>query len=237
MERTDPAPRVSALEDPALELREHPHIIIPRQQLLGTTVWYSMQKESDGLRYDHRWFFTAPIAHCLPFHFTAVMHGPVRILEIGSFEGLSTVWFLRTFCIDPASSIVCVDPWILEDHHNTAVDVNETTEAHFDHNIAPFRSQVTKFKGTAETYFASVSEAETFDLVYVDGSHEYEDALFDMQHAWPHVTPGGLMLADDFFSPPVRRAATEFANAARDAGDLKGITSFANHQALFHKRP
>ena len=35
----------------------------------------------------------------------------LHILEIGSFEGRSTIWFLENLLKNPKSTITCVDPW------------------------------------------------------------------------------------------------------------------------------
>lgn len=39
---------------------------------------------------------------------------------------------------------------------------------------------------------------DTFDLVYVDGSHLYVDVVNDLYEGWKRVNPGGLMLIDDW---------------------------------------
>jgi len=35
----------------------------------------------------------------------------IHILEIGSYEGMSTVWFVENFLNNEKSTITCVDPW------------------------------------------------------------------------------------------------------------------------------
>ena len=34
-------------------------------------------------------------------------------------------------------------------------------------------------------------------LLYIDGSHEYEDVLADFQNFYPHVVPGGIVAFHD----------------------------------------
>ena len=50
------------------------------------------------------------------------------------------------------------------------------------------------------------------DIVHVDGSHEYADAISDLQCWWPIVRPGGVLVGDDFHFPDVRRAFAQFAH-------------------------
>ena len=48
--------------------------------------------------------------------------------------------------------------------------------------------------------------------MHVDGSHEYADAISDLQCWWPIVRPGGVLVGDDFHFPDVRRAFAQFAH-------------------------
>ena len=50
-----------------------------------------------------------------------------------------------------------------------------------------------------------------FDLVHVDGSHVYNDALHDMRLAWAAIKYGGIMLVDDCrYIDFVQRALQDF---------------------------
>ena len=40
----------------------------------------------------------------------------IHVLEIGSFEGRSTIWFLETLLQNKKSTITCVDPWLKARH-------------------------------------------------------------------------------------------------------------------------
>ena len=51
------------------------------------------------------------------------------------------------------------------------------------------------------------------DLIHIDAGHSYEDAKEDIEHWWPLLRQGGVMLGDDFRPswPGVVRAACEHA--------------------------
>jgi hypothetical protein len=53
------------------------------------------------------------------------------------------------------------------------------------------------------------------DLVFVDGSHIYEDALFDMTSWWAKLPPGGRMAVHDTTGthPPVKQAFEAFVRS------------------------
>jgi SAM-dependent methyltransferase len=48
------------------------------------------------------------------------------------------------------------------------------------------------------------------DLVYVDGSHEYQDVKSDLSAYWQLLRPGGIIFGDDCTWPGVEKATQEF---------------------------
>ena len=123
---------------------------------------------------------------------------PIRILEIGSWEGRSAVFFLNFL---KRSHITCVDTF--GGGHDT-VD-NELTpevpkiEARFDRNLAPFRGRFEKIRQPSGDALPLLATAgRKFDLAYIDGSHTYADVLLDSQLTWPMVVTGGVVIWDDY---------------------------------------
>ncbi len=133
--------------------------------------------------------------------FLAVYKGEpdVRMLEIGSFEGRSTVWFLANALTHPAARIVCVD-----------IFTEPARELRFDHNIriAGAVDKVTKLKGRSEDLLGQLPR-ESFDMIYVDGSHVAVNVLFDAVSAWSLLKAGGVLIFDDYLwemhKPPSQR--------------------------------
>lgn len=119
-----------------------------------------------------------------------------RVLEVGSFEGRSAVWFLENLIDDPEARLVCVDPFR-----------DPQTELRFDHNIAVSGAadRVTKLKGFSASVLPTLERC-SFDLVYVDGSHRAGDVLLDGVLAWDLLRNGGLLLFDDYRWRPERPA-------------------------------
>jgi len=118
----------------------------------------------------------------------------LNVLEIGSFEGRSTVWFLNELMTDADASIFCIDPFYADG-----------TEALFDKNIAATGAahKVTKLVCRSDEYLAMRLDVD-FDLVYVDGGHDAVTVLFDSMLAWPTVKPGGMLMFDDYEWEPKR---------------------------------
>jgi predicted O-methyltransferase YrrM len=140
-------------------------------------------------------------------HWKATLHPlrsrPIRILEIGSYEGLSAIFFLNFF---PGSEIVCIDAWdprTVEPAIAALVpdDAAEfpNAEGRFDRNLAPFSDRVTKTKAmSAEALPEMAIRGERFDLIYVDASHRRVAAYRDCMLSWPTLVPGGFMVMDDY---------------------------------------
>jgi predicted O-methyltransferase YrrM len=126
---------------------------------------------------------------------------PVRILEIGSWEGRSTLFFLTYFT---RGHLTAVDLWdytenhVNVDHHyDTTVDTGNS-EARFDKNLARYETRLTKRKGSSLQVLPQLlDEDERFDVIYVDGSHFADDVLSDGINAWRLLKQGGIMIFDD----------------------------------------
>jgi predicted O-methyltransferase YrrM len=123
----------------------------------------------------------------------------VRILEIGSYEGRSAVWFLENVLTHPTASLVCVDFF---NPFNFSM--------RFDHNIrvSGRSNQVTKLKGHADAIVYTMP-LDHFDIIYIDGSHDAADVLMDAMLSWRRVKLGGIILFDDYLwapeTPPTER--------------------------------
>ena len=127
---------------------------------------------------------------------------PRSVLEIGAYEGRSTVWIGENL-LAPGGELVVVDNW----HGNARekADMAEV-EARFDANLAALRARapsvrVAKVKApSSEALPRMLSEgrAGSFDFVYVDGSHRAPDVLSDAVFAFLLMRPGGLIGFDDY---------------------------------------
>ena len=124
-----------------------------------------------------------------------------QILEIGSFEGRSTVWLAKNM-LDEGGTISCLDTWAGgEEHKVIGMDLS-IVEARFDHNMAVLAEEeptkrVNKFKSRSSVALMTLSYF-TFDFIYVDGSHEARDCLSDTVMAWELLNKGGVMILDDY---------------------------------------
>ncbi len=128
-----------------------------------------------------------------------------KFLEIGSFEGRSTVWIVENMMED-GGEIYCIDTWEGGEEH-TEEDM-AAVEARFDHNRQVLMDKydyrhITQAKGTSTEQLAgwltpSPAPMGVFDFIYIDGSHIAKDVLTDACMAWPLLKPKGIMVFDDY---------------------------------------
>jgi predicted O-methyltransferase YrrM len=123
----------------------------------------------------------------------------IRMLEIGSFEGCSAIWFLENILTHPAARLVCLDPFS-----------DPRQEMRFDHNmkLCSGQARLEKRPGRSEAVLPQL-ERSSFDLIYVDGSHDAPFVLWDAMLSWELLKPGGILFFDDYDwgseRPPERR--------------------------------
>ena len=136
---------------------------------------------------------------------------PVKILEIGSFEGRSAVFFLEFF---PKAHLVCIDTFAGSAEHNDPRSEHfarmSDTESRFDQNVKAYGTRVEKLKGSSVDVLTKLTaEGRKFDVIYVDGDHHATAVFFDARVAWEMLSPDGVMILDDYRWKP------EFAEADR----------------------
>jgi predicted O-methyltransferase YrrM len=134
-------------------------------------------------------------------HFLADGCDRVReYLEIGSFEGRSCLYAAKLF---PKAHITCIDTFAGDEYTNPDNEnlkaIFENLECRFLPNIAPIRERITVLKGTSLQRLSELSDrTESFDAIYIDGSHFYRHALLDTLISWPLLKVGGIMIWDDY---------------------------------------
>lgn len=149
------------------------------------------------------WFQWAP-----PVWQQLIPHMPERktFLEIGSFEGRSTVWTVENM-LEDGGDIICVDTWKGSEEH--APEDMDGVEARFDRNIALLKDRfpqrnIIKEKSTSVKALGLLAYEQhyKFDFIYIDGSHVAKDVMTDACMAWPLVKHGGFMVFDDYLWKP-----------------------------------
>jgi hypothetical protein len=134
-----------------------------------------------------------------------------RVLEIGSYCGLSTVCMGRTA------------------EHITSCD-------YFDGRGTPSPDDtLPKFKANIERYGLSEKVAiihpddlaaldQSFDFIFIDGAHDYESVAADAAKSLPLLAPGGLLAFHDFKHPCHGGIERVIDGLILDGGELISVT-------------
>lgn len=135
-----------------------------------------------------------------------------HILEIGSFEGRSTIWFLDTFLSNPNSTITCVDPWLnySQDEESFKSYEKDETEWNFKNkNIkSTFLNNMIEYGEVNKVYIEQgfsheilpkmLTTTKRYDVIFIDGNHTAPFVLSDAIFSWYLLKPGGYMIFDDY---------------------------------------
>jgi len=132
---------------------------------------------------------------------------PQKILEIGSYEGASTCYLINKLSEQSDSEIFCIDTWEgAAEQQKRSVDMTKVEER-FDNNVKRALStckntvEFHKLKGKSEYYLSKLiieKKIGYFDFIYVDGSHQASDVLFDALMAFKLLRVNGVIAFDDY---------------------------------------
>jgi hypothetical protein len=146
----------------------------------------------DQLKIKEDWFSVN--INTLDFFFTRInfYNKKINMLEIGSYEGNSSVFFLKYF---PNLNLTCVDTFegSIEQKNKNFNQVYEN----FKFNVSDYKERLKVVKDTSDNFFKSTNVV-FYDLIYIDGSHYYKDVLSDAKNSFKLLNKGGYLIFDDF---------------------------------------
>jgi FkbM family methyltransferase len=125
--------------------------------------------------------------------------GPLRILEIGSYDGQSACWLIKSFLADPRSKLTCIDMWQQRSGERIFEEDMDEVFSRFQRNCQATGkwSQVRVLRGDSKAMLKTLA-GEQFDLIYVDGDLSEAGARADTLLVHPLLAPEGLVLWNDY---------------------------------------
>lgn len=138
------------------------------------------------------------------------MFTPSKVLEVGSFEGGSACYMIEKVAQDRPFEIHCVDTWEGGVEHQAdggAPADMRSVEQRFEHNVrvamqrGKHEVKLCVHKGYSDQQLVkllSQGAQSSFDLVYIDGSHQAPDVLADAVLGFRLLKVGGLIVFDDY---------------------------------------
>lgn len=126
-------------------------------------------------------------------------------LEVGSFMGRST----KALAMATPGTVYAVDDWRGE--ADQPLDRDEL-QRRFTEHLMP---ELVKGK-VVHINMASLDAAKRYQakglrwqLIFLDGSHDYESVVADITHWLPLLAPGGVLLGHDYHMPAVKLALSD----------------------------
>lgn len=121
------------------------------------------------------------------------------IVEIGSWQGKSTIWLAKGSLAGNKNLIYAIDPHCGSESHLSEGEANtegifrlNTCRAGVDHIVVPLVMTSQK---------AVNGRRKNIGLLWIDGSHEYEDVKRDFLLWEPHLKPLGFIAFHDVDRP------------------------------------
>ncbi len=126
----------------------------------------------------------------------------IRLIEIGVYHANNARECLKNFDI---FLFVLIDPYIALDYYAKRYGSKKLVKknkkiAH--HNLKQFENKKkTKLIWIEETSEEAAKKLENnfFDIVYIDGNHQYDYVFKDIENYIPKLKKGGIIIGDDFF--------------------------------------
>jgi hypothetical protein len=117
----------------------------------------------------------------------------VRYLEIGLFEGASFFWVLEHVLTHPTSRATGMDPFF-----TSYSDTKHYGDTFYENlQMSGQSDRCTIIKGFSQVELRKLP-LDSYDIIYIDGSHEAVDVLEDAVLSWRLLKPGGVMIFDDY---------------------------------------
>jgi predicted O-methyltransferase YrrM len=122
------------------------------------------------------------------------------ILEVGSYEGLSSVFFADNLLDHKDSTLTCVDPFMSIETNDHEEFFANNEELNFDYNIKNCKNsdKIKVEKITSDVFFKTNSKI--FNFIYIDGCHLCDFITRDMENSFSVLEVNGIMWMDDYLN-------------------------------------
>lgn len=145
-------------------------------------------------------------AHYEPLADLIRQRGFKSVIEIGTAYAGNAFHLLSNTNIDV---LICVDPYT---YYSAMPGFSCQQEYDTLYHFARFRLSDTSRAGIIrKSSKEAISELDAVDLIFLDGSHEYEDVKWECENCSKLVNPGGVLSGHDYnIFEGVNKAVDEF---------------------------
>ena len=151
-------------------------------------------------------------------------HKPdMRGLEIGSFEGRSTLWAAKNYFNGQGSTLEAIDTWEGSvEHQNGAYLTSIYSNFLFNLKDQIKSGQVIPIKARSKDTLMRFNlevldgRRKLYDFIFIDGAHDAKSVAEDAILSWDLLKKGGILIFDDYTwrgekaSPDEPKSAIDF---------------------------
>jgi predicted O-methyltransferase YrrM len=132
-----------------------------------------------------------------------------KILEIGCDIGDTTQFLLDS---NPTASLTGVDPYVnYVDWNGNNLNEREVVYQRFAERLKGYSNRFSLLREYSDDAAKLVSD-NSFDVIFIDGLHEYDQLTKDCANYYSKLKEGGVFAGHDYNAiPGVKQAADEFA--------------------------
>lgn len=160
-------------------------------------------------------------------HHLIMMRRPERALEIGTWQAGTTEVMARAMWEAGRGHLETIDPYGAERCPPIIAALPPE-----------IRERISFFPLTSAMYFdQAISRGVQYDLVLIDGNHEYEFARFDLDCAARLMRPGGLILLDNTEQAGPRLATKAFLDSNPDWRDVADVVRLIDANDMLTPTP
>jgi hypothetical protein len=145
----------------------------------------------------------------------------INVLVLGSFEGMSAIFFLNNFNV---KKIYCIDTWDVALYKKEKTKPNPNAENYFVNNTK-YYNQVKKIKSTTRNFFEK-NIFSSFDIIYIDASNDYLNVFNDAKNSWDILNKNKYLI----FNSLLWRDSKKLGKY-----NLAGINMFLNNNKIHYK--
>jgi len=149
----------------------------------------------------------------------------VQYLEIGMFEGQSALWMLENVLTDPTARLTGIDPFF-----ESYIQMESYKDVFYSNlKLSGLEEKANIIKGFSQIELRKLP-LDSFDIIYIDGSHDAADCHEDAVLAWRLLKNGGILIFDDYLYNANAFVAVDKPKIAIDT--FLGL--FGNHFDVIH---
>lgn len=111
----------------------------------------------------------------------------IHYLEIGVSEGRSALWMLENILTHTSAKITCLDVFPKELYERFLSNLI----------LSGFLDKAIIVKGRSQITLRTLA-LDTYDIIYIDGSHVAPNVIADAVLSWWLLKVGGIMIFDDY---------------------------------------